>query len=94
MSGETASMICFRSFQRRSSTRANCPFPHVTLSKRNWTSASLRAGASKGASRRNNISRTWVSVRGSPPSPASTQKIVAGASLRHSNERGPGSTAS
>ncbi len=35
------------------------------------------------------MSRMGTSLRGSPPSAASTQETVAGASLRQSNSRGP-----
>lgn len=74
----------FRSFQRNSSTNARCSFPQVTPPKRNGRSANLRGDPVNGASSVYKVSRTVTSFLGSPPSPASTQNRVAGASARHS----------
>src|ERR1035441_4994313 len=71
-------MMRLRSFQRSSWISARWPFPHIRLLKRSGSSASLRGEASNGASSRKIVSRMGTSLRGSPPSAASTQETVAG----------------
>ena len=73
---------------------ARSSLPQTIPAYRSFRSISLTGSAVKGAACMNTRSLNSASRRMSPPSSASTQVRVAGASARQPTERGPGATAS